>query len=83
MLLNAAVLRGSDSDTFTEDLGHVGLTGKATLCSDIDDLDVPPFQEGTSMLDPPLEYISVRRRARRHAEHFKKVPTAVTRLLCE
>jgi hypothetical protein len=83
VLLIATVVTGGDSDMLAEDLTQVRLAGKATIRSNVDNAFSRPFQKGPSVVDPTLKQISMGCHAHRRAEHFKKVPAAVTRLLCQ
>ena len=83
VLLIATILAWGDSDMLAEDLRQVRLAGEAGIRSNVNNTYFPSFQEGSGVVDTALQQISMRSHAHRRAEHFKKVSTAVTRLLCQ
>jgi hypothetical protein len=55
VLLIATVVAWGDPDMLAEDLSEMRLAGEATIRSNVDNSYFPPFQEGSSVVDPTLE----------------------------
>jgi len=83
MLLNSAVLGRRDSHVLTENVRQVGLARKSTLGRNLNNRELPEFQEGLRALDSTLKYITMRRDTYGGAKHFKKMRATIARFLRE
>jgi len=55
VLLIATVVAWGDPDMLAEDLSEMRLAREATIRGNVDNSYFPPFQEGSSVVDPTLE----------------------------
>ena len=81
--LISTVVARRHSELLTEDLGKVGLAGKAAMRGNVNDAHIASLQKRLGVVDAALEHILVRRDPHRRAEHFQKVAAAVARFRCE